>query len=507
MRDTTNAVKVGAFVVLALVASVLVYRMVEERSGGEDGRRYWAVFRDASGLVPKSRVQIAGINVGYIDTITLWGQRARVNVVITSRDVHLREDATIAKRSASILGEFFLVITPGSPNRRVMSLQRTAANPDPGRIHTVVEDVSLGSLMESGDRVMQRIADIAGDVQRISQQVSRVFGTEQGGTQLAEILRNITELAAAVNRAVRENSVVIARTLQNVEAITRQGAPDIRVILENVREVTATLRDIVGREEVGRTVGTVADTTESIQRSAETLEGVLADIRQITDRTARGEGTLGRLTSDDQLIDEVQGVVEGVSDFIEPLSRLQTIVGLRSEYNFLANTLKSYVQLRIQPREDKYYLIEVINDPRGLTRTERTTVRSTRPDEPGFYQEERTVTSDQFRFSFQFARRIGPLTFRFGVIESTGGVGLDLHLFDDHFEMRSDLFEFGNDALPRFRVALSYEIIRTLWLLGGVDDIFNPERTDYFLGAQLRFNDEDLRSLLPFVGGAATGGQ
>ena len=37
-------------------------------------------------------------------------------------------------------------------------------------------------------------------------------------------------------------------------------------------------------------------------------------------------------------------------------------MGLRSDYNFLANTIKSYVSLRLQPAEDKYYLIEVVND-------------------------------------------------------------------------------------------------------------------------------------------------
>jgi phospholipid/cholesterol/gamma-HCH transport system substrate-binding protein len=33
----------------------------------------------------------------------------------------------------------------------------------------------------------------------------------------------------------------------------------------------------------------------------------------------------------------------------------------------------------------------------------------------------------------------------------------------------------------------------------GVDDIINTDRTDYFFGLQLRFNDEDLKRVLPFV--------
>jgi phospholipid/cholesterol/gamma-HCH transport system substrate-binding protein len=38
-----------------------------------------------------------------------------------------------------------------------------------------------------------------------------------------------------------------------------------------------------------------------------------------------------------------------------------------------------------------------------------------------------------------------------------------------------------------------------LWLLGGVDDIFSDTRRDYFVGLQLKFNDEDLKTILPFA--------
>ena len=54
-------------------------------------------------------------------------------------------------------------------------------------------------------------------------------------------------------------------------------------------------------------------------------------------------------------------------------------------------------------------------------------------------------------------------------------------------------------VLPRWRVSLAYEFIPRLWLLGGVDDIFSATRRDYFVGMQLRFNDEDLKTILPFA--------
>ena len=103
------------------------------------------------------------------------------------------------------------------------------------------------------------------------------------------------------------------------------------------------------------------------------------------------------------------------------------------------------------------------------------------------------------RFSFQFARRLGPLTGRFGMKESTGGVGVDYHALNDRFELRQDLFGFAEQLTPRWRVALSYEFIRRLWIITGVDDIMSRERRDYFIGLQLRFIDYDLKSIMPFA--------
>jgi phospholipid/cholesterol/gamma-HCH transport system substrate-binding protein len=40
-----------------------------------------------------------------------------------------------------------------------------------------------------------------------------------------------------------------------------------------------------------------------------------------------------------------------------------------------------------------------------------------------------------------------------------------------------------------------------VWLLGGVDDVLSNDRRDYFLGLQLRFDDRDLKNILPFAGG------
>ncbi|MFC1642964.1 MCE family protein, partial [Myxococcota bacterium] len=342
---------------------------------------------------------------------------------------------------------------------------------------------------------------IADDVKLVTAALARTVGTRTGEDNIKYTLQNLKEITDNLNATVRENKETIHHILVNVESITGRSGPQIDRVLNNIAVTTEQVRELMTKSETGtgQPPGQIRQIIDKLDRSAGTLESSLEHIDRISERLDRGEGTLGRLTKDEKLINEVEGVAEGVSEFVGGLSRLQTIVGLRSDYQFLTSTVKSYFELRLQPREDKYYLFEVVNDPKGLTRFEQIAVDTDNPNDPPHYREVRTVTTNAFRFSIQFAKTFGPITGRFGIKESTGGVGLDLLLFDKRFEARQDIFGFGEVVLPRWRVSLGYEFINHLWLLAGMDDILSPDRRDYFVGIQLLFNDQELKSILPFA--------
>ncbi len=487
MNRVSTAAKVGAFALVTVVAAILIYQFVSKRTAGGDGYVVWALLPDATGIAKHSQVRVAGIPVGQIENIKLQDGKARVDIRIKP-DVPLYEDAAVAKVASSLLGEYFLSLAPGTEGKTQLE--------DGDRIKHVIDAATT-------DEIMKDVSDIAKDVKKVTAALARSIGSDKGEENLKDTLQNLADVTDALNDTVRENRASIKNILTNVENITNKSEPEIDQILENVRESTKEIRELLAKGEDGKppTQGEVRQIIERVNRATSSLEKTMNNLESVTGRIDRGEGTLGRLTKDEKLIDEVEGVVEGVNEFVGGVSRLQTIVNLRTDYQFLAGGVKSYVELRLQPREDKYYSIEIVNDPRGLTRVEQTTVRTTNPNDPPFYAEDRVVTTNAFRFSLQFAQRLGPFVGRFGIKESTGGVGLDTLLFDDRFELVQDLFGFGETVLPRWRVSLGYEFVTRLWLLAGADDILSPIRRDYFIGLQLRFNDEDLKSILPFAPG------
>lgn len=488
MRRFTTAAKVGVFAVVTVVAGLLIYRFISKSGAGGRGYVVYALLRDATGLAKHSQVRIAGIPVGAIEDIRLDGDKARVDIRINP-EVPLYDDAAISKVASSLLGEYMLSIAPGTRGKRTLE--------DGDQIKHVQDATST-------DQLMREVADIAADVKKVSAALADAIGSDVGRQNMKDTLENLAQVTEALNQTVRENRESIRSILVNIENITARSSPEIERILENVRVATNEVRTLMSNAEGGEQAqaGEVRQIIDKVNRASESLESALKNIDSVTGRLERGEGTLGRLTRDEKLINEVEGVAETVGDFVGGLSRLQTIVVLRTDYQFLSSTVKSYVELRLQPREDKYYLIEVVNDPKGLTRYEQIDVDTTNTNDPPHYREVRTVTSNSFRFSLQFAQSFGPFTGRFGIKESTGGLGLDLSLFQKRFELRQDLFGFGEVVVPRWRVSLGYEFVNRVWLLGGVDDILSGARRDYFVGLQLKFNDEDLKTILPFAPGS-----
>ncbi len=498
MRNTRNAIAVGVLTVCILSGLYLAIEFVSDSMDDDQQYRVWAVFPDASGLHEKSHVRIAGLKVGYIDKIRLETYRrkvtdeatgktvekelmgARVDFLISS-DVVLYENARALRAADSLLGDQLVVLKPGDA---------TVPKLKDGDQITDVGDAGL----------MGNIDKITADISEVTENLKNVFGSEEGAQQMAEVLANLRDISKSINQLVKDNQETVNRTLNNVEGIAADARPGIREIVRDLKDITREVRLFVeaNRAKADDAVTEASGTITDIRKTVATLDKTIENLNQVVEGVNQGEGTVGRLLKDDKLIDDVEATVEDVGDLVGGITRLKTIVGFAGEYNVLTNSLRGGVQLRLQPREDKYYLIEAAYDDRGSTTHTQTVVESTNPDEPAQYREVRHVTRDTLLFSVMFARRIYFATFRFGIKDNSVGLGADIHLLRDRLEFSTDLYRFGDDVFPRLKQVVAFEFLKNLYITGGVNDVLNESR-DYFVGLMLRFDDQDLKTILPFV--------
>lgn len=503
-KKMITPVKVGVFVVAAVVAFAAFLQVVSTRGiATGDSYRVYAHFRDVLGLEKKSPVQIAGIDVGAIESIVLEEGQAKLTLRI-KREVKLFEDARLEKVSISLLGDYKLAINPGDPSKRQL---------------------------QDGDWItnVQSLSDteqIIAEVRKVADSMSKLIsGTPENPAPLELIVRDVQGSAAAARKVIEvvsenigENSAKLDQILSNIERFTTDlreisagKEADITAITKDAREIARSLKAtsqaleqiIAGQQE--------ADLKESVKSLKQTLENMnkaLERIASITEKIDEGQGTVGALVNDEGMKEDLKETVDGLNTFVGGLTGLQTWVNLRSEFQFRTGAAKNYVQIRLVPREDKWYLIELVDDPRGVRRTVIEDVETTSPEQGRdfVYRERRTITETTgLKFSLQFAKRLYFLALRFGIVEGTGGVGLNLYALDDRFELLIDANRFGEDArAPRFKALAQIELIPHIYLHGGIDDFFNPGTTDFFFGAGVKFNDEDLRYLLFTLGGLQT---
>jgi phospholipid/cholesterol/gamma-HCH transport system substrate-binding protein len=501
MRRSLAGLTVGALALVGLVTTYLLFQYTSKKIAGGGGYRVHALFHNALGVYERTRVLSAGLRIGQVEERVLDQESGKAKVFIRIiPEIKLYENAVIAKKAASLLGEYYIEVDPGAPFT-VRKGERVALRElrEGDEITTVTEPVEMGDIMNSVGETLPILRDILSDVKVLTS-------------------GPIKDIANNANQLLERNSAIVERLLgriddiaATVQGITRSEAEDVRVTLHNAREITEAIKGLVGTTQ-GQVSGAGQDLRSSLQKlqsSIDSLDKSLHNVDKITGRMADGEGTVGHLLTDDTVAKNLDNITDDISGITRGVNRLQTIVGLRMEYNYMAHNFKSYVSVQLVPRPDKFYLIELVDDPRGY-RSAQTVVGYS--SDRGAYSDEQITTSDKLRFSFMFGKRWGPLQGRFGIKESTGGVGGDLFLFNDHLMLSTDIFDTRSNQYPRVTARAYLAIYKKyLYLVGGVDDVLNYTRTqgtaggffDWFMGLQLTFNDEDLKTLLLFGGAGA----
>lgn len=138
MRRSALELGVGVFVIIGVLAlSYLSIRLGRVELLGERGYFVTADFPSVGGLRPGSTVEIAGVEVGRVEAITLADYQARVTMRIR-RGVKLQEDSIASIKTKGLIGEKYVRINPGGSDQLI---------PPNGRIREVEAPVDFEELL------------------------------------------------------------------------------------------------------------------------------------------------------------------------------------------------------------------------------------------------------------------------------------------------------------------------------------------------------------------------
>ena len=532
-RFSTEA-KVGMVVVLGIaLLTYMTFKVGGYRLGPEQGYQIYAVFDSVAGIDLKTPVKIAGVPVGEVEKIELTDTKARLTLRIRP-EVKIRKGAQTLIRSSGLLGEKYIEIVnaEGEQSGTLSDVPPTINSPpSPGPSSWFIPEYLLGRwsellgdlgpglahaaeaegqeppkrepfvkegevIQQKGksadmDQLINQLNAISEDLKAVSNTLKEALGTQEGEQSVKEIINNIRELTKILNTVVKENRNNLNKTVANLEEFSRFLKEASPRLLDSLNQISQKVEKGEG------TLGKLIQDEELYNR----LNGALADVKQITDKVRKGEGTIGKLIFEEEAYNNLNTTLKGLGTTLNRLALLRVFLSIRNEYQLEGSDNKGYFSLRLQPKDYKYYLIEVVDEPRG--KVTQTTTETTTNIPPSPVITSSIKTERRLRISAEIARLFGDFWIRAGLLENTFGVGSDYVLFGDHLKLSLDAWDFNSEdpemdhARLKFTGALSF--LKYFFVQAGYDNILNKKVDTFFVGGAIRFEDDDIKYLLGSV--------
>ncbi|MBF0387620.1 MAG: MCE family protein [Candidatus Omnitrophica bacterium] len=187
-KESGLELKVGAFVVLALVCLLGFVFAVSDFSFFEKGENYTAEFTYANGLKKGAPVRLAGVDAGHVKELLVFYNttklrtKVRVGLWLT-RGMRIPADSKVMINQLGLLGEKYVEILPGSA-QAFLPLGAELQGEDP-------------VAMES---IMAMVGSIAGKLELTLAKVNNSLLTAGNSKALAEALQNLAAITTTVRR-------------------------------------------------------------------------------------------------------------------------------------------------------------------------------------------------------------------------------------------------------------------------------------------------------------------
>jgi phospholipid/cholesterol/gamma-HCH transport system substrate-binding protein len=152
VNHTRTEVLVGLFVLIgAACLAYLAIRLGKLEVMGSSGYNVYADFSTVAGLKQGDPVEIAGVRVGRVESIRLADDRARLELRLQD-GVKLQEDSIASVRSRGLIGDKFVLVTPGASDKIIPIGGKIRETESPPDITDLIGKFVGGDLTSKGEK-------------------------------------------------------------------------------------------------------------------------------------------------------------------------------------------------------------------------------------------------------------------------------------------------------------------------------------------------------------------
>ena len=148
----TSEIIVGLFVLIGIAClSYLAIKLGKLEVLSDSGYTVYADFPTVAGLKRGDPVEIAGVKVGRVESMGLADDRARL-VLRVDDGIKLQEDVIASVRARGLIGDKFVLVSPGASDKIIPSGGRIRETESPPDIPDLIGKLVGGDLTSKGEK-------------------------------------------------------------------------------------------------------------------------------------------------------------------------------------------------------------------------------------------------------------------------------------------------------------------------------------------------------------------
>lgn len=288
MKDKTKSILVAISFIAAMFLFVWGFNFLKGKSILRNQLEFYAVYENSKGLLPGDLVTLNGMQVGTVGDLKFHPSQDGSIVVnfMMSDNLNIPEN-TIANLASSLTGSVSIELKLGDSKKPAQSGDTLKSGYDNGTMGMITETMSplvkdLETLLTSLNALTANLNDILN--QELKDNINK------GMESMASSMENIEVITNDIQQLVDSDNGKLTRSVDNLETLT------------------------------GNFV-TLSDSLKSIDYShlVMSLESCLSEFNTLLEGVNNGEGSAGKLVTDDSLYHNVNNTIATLQSLIDEI--------------------------------------------------------------------------------------------------------------------------------------------------------------------------------------------
>lgn len=281
-RSPRREVQVGIFV-LAGILSVIAALFILTDPGTFRGRYHVStVLQDAGGIRLRDPVQQNGVNIGRVSDLRLNDKGAVEMQMEIENKYRFPVDSRVQLAAKGLLGEIVAEIRPG----------RAAENADDG-------DVLASGSGENG---------LAGQAQQLGDKADTLLTSANRAMGSANQMLS-PQTVGAVQASAQEMQVMLA----SLRAMAAEQRTQLNALSGSLNRSARGFESTATRPELARAIARTDSISIRLDAASRSLNQATGSMAVVMGRLERGEGTMGKLMTNDSLYTNLNSAVTNLS--------------------------------------------------------------------------------------------------------------------------------------------------------------------------------------------------